>query len=113
GERVAYRVLYHAEQPPDGEAIGPILEAVARNTGPVTLVWCLHRGAAPDASAHSDPSRARTPGSWPEPGPAREPRLDEPGTPSAGRPAHTAHSACSPVDISLYIVASASARSTL
>jgi hypothetical protein len=45
-ETVAYRVLYHAEQQPDGKAIARMLHALARNAGPVSIVWRFQSVAA-------------------------------------------------------------------
>lgn len=45
-ETIAYRVLYHAEQQPDRQTIARMLHALARNAGPVSIVWRFQSVAA-------------------------------------------------------------------
>ncbi len=42
GEKVAYRVLYHAEEQPDGIAVGRLLGALARSAGHMSIIWRFH-----------------------------------------------------------------------
>jgi hypothetical protein len=98
GERVTYRVFYHAEQPPDGETIGRALQSIARNAGHVTIVWQI-RCAAPHAGSIIEENVASS----------------EPGV-----PANLVHESVvraatnnSPLNVALYIVAPSSARLAL
>ena len=105
GGRVAYRVLYHAEQPPDGKAIGLILQALARNVGQVTLVWCVGPRASQDTLANPGAAQITIPESGTE--------LGTEHAPLEPNPLLGDDKGCSPMNVSLHIVAPASARSAL
>jgi hypothetical protein len=60
-ETIAYRVLYHAEEQPDGEAITRMLHALARNAGPVSIVWRFQSAAAGARGATPAPTQGELP----------------------------------------------------
>ena len=106
GERIAYRVLYHAEEPPDGATVGRMLAALASNAGHVSLIWRFSPGMPTDSPVRPRVMQGDLPEDDCGPLAGKTKACDEEAPcPDDG--------ACSPMNISLYIVAPTSARRAL